>query len=56
MYFCDYYWTNAVEDDRTLLMGAIAGDGSTAGLFRLNSNGGLGVADATIGTRLVYIP
>lgn len=55
-YFCDYYWTNAVEADRTLLLGADAGDGSRAGLFYLNSGNALGVAYAYVGTRLVYIP
>ena len=31
-------------------------DGSYAGLFYLYSNGGLGGAYASVGTRLVYIP
>lgn len=55
-YFCDYHWTNAVEADRTLLLGAYASDGSGAGLFRLSSRHGLGGAFASVGTRLVYIP
>lgn len=55
-YFCDYYWTNAVASDRTLLLGASTGYGSDAGLFYLASNYGLGYADANVGTRLVYIP
>lgn len=55
-YFCDYYWTNAVETDRTLLLGASAGNGSLAGFFLLRSDGGLDTASADIGTRLVYIP
>lgn len=55
-YFCDHYWTNAVEADRTLLLGASAGDGSYAGFFSLVSHSGLGAAYATVGTRLVYIP
>lgn len=55
-YFCDYYWTNAVEADRTLLLGAAAGNGSPAGLFVLRSHDGLGGAGANVGTRLVYIP
>jgi len=37
-------------------LGAYAGDGSAAGLFRLFSDYGLGVATASVGTRLVYIP
>lgn len=55
-YFCDNYWTNAVASDRTLLLGACAGDGSSAGLFGLYSRIDLGAALAYIGTRLVYIP
>lgn len=55
-YFCDYYWTNAVEADRTLLLGASAGNGSSAGLFYLDSSVDLGYALASVGTRLVYIP
>lgn len=55
-YFCDHYWTNAVEADRTLLLGARTGNGSAAGLFVLYSYDGLGIASAGVGTRLVYIP
>lgn len=55
-YFCDSYWTNAVEADRTLLLGADTGNGSGAGLFILLSGNGLDGAYATVGTRLVYIP
>lgn len=55
-YFCDHYWTNAVEADRTLLLGANAGAGSFAGFFVLHSDVGLGYASADVGTRLVYIP
>lgn len=55
-YFCDYYWTNAVEADRTLLLGADAGNGSSAGFFALSSGNVLGAALANVGTRLVYIP
>lgn len=55
-YFCDYYWTNAAEADRTLLLGAYSSNGSAAGFFYLYSSLGLGYADALVGTRLVYIP
>lgn len=55
-YFCDHHWTNAVEADRTLLLGANAGSGSDAGFFSLYSAADLGYADALVGTRLVYIP
>lgn len=55
-YFCDHYWTNANDSDRTLLLGDHAGHGSIAGLFCLRSNDALGAADVSVGTRLVYIP
>ena len=55
-YFCDYYWTNANDYDRTLLLGAAAGYGSAAGFFNLSSRYGLGFAYGSVGTRLVYIP
>lgn len=55
-YFCDYYYTTATDSDRTLLLGANAGNGSGAGLFFLASGDGLGDALARVGTRLVYIP
>jgi hypothetical protein len=55
-YFCDHYWTNADDSNRTLLLGACAGLGSAAGLFYLSSSVDLGSAHAYVGTRLVYIP
>lgn len=55
-YFVFPYWTNAVKADRTLLFGASAGYGSSAGFFALASSYDLGAADANVGTRLVYIP
>lgn len=55
-YFCDRYWTDATETDRTLLLGTSTGYGSAAGLFSLHSYVGLGTTAAYVGTRLVYIP
>ena len=55
-YFCDYHWTNAVDTDRTLLIGGSAGHGVGAGLFLLYSGGDLGYSNAIVGTRLVYLP
>lgn len=55
-YFCDHYWTNADDSNRTLLLGARAGNGSNAGLFHLSSGIGLSYVDVYVGTRLVYIP
>lgn len=55
-YFCDYHWTNAVDTDRTLLIGGAADYGVDAGLFALYSSAGLGFSGAAVGTRLVYLP
>lgn len=55
-YFCDHYWANANDSDRTLLLGARTSNGSTAGFFTLNSDYGLGSVGSSMGTRLVYIP
>lgn len=55
-YFCDHYWTNAVDSDRALLMGAHSNGGSSAGLFYLASNYGTDTNVGNAGTRLVYIP
>lgn len=55
-YFCDHYWTNANDFDRTLMLGASAGSGSGAGLFYLGSFLGIGAEAVYVGTRLVYIP
>lgn len=55
-YFCDHYWTSAIDSNRTLLLGARAGDGSYAGLFALNSYASVGDSGADTGTRLLYIP
>lgn len=55
-YFCDYYWANANDHDRILLLGANASSSSDAGLFGLYSCYGLGFAYGNVGTRLVYIP
>lgn len=55
-YFCDHYWTDAVNSDRTLLMGAHSDGSSSAGLFYLASNYGTDTIVGNAGTRLVYIP
>ena len=53
-YYCDYHWTSPVVTPRTLLIGGFSGHGSAAGLFRLNSDGGLGYSAATVGTRITF--
>lgn len=54
-YYCDYHYTNPVTTDRTLLIGSRSVDGAGAGLFYLNSNNGLGLSYATVGSRLTYL-
>lgn len=53
-YYCDYHWTNATATPRTLLIGGRSDDGSTAGLFDLDSNDGLGSSYAYVGTRITF--
>lgn len=53
-YYCDYHWTNATATPRTLLIGGRSGSGSNAGLFRLDSDGGLDYSYATVGTRITF--
>ena len=53
-YYCNYHWTSAVAIPRTLLLGGNSGNGSYAGLFFLNSNGGLGGSYADVGTRITF--
>lgn len=53
-YYCDYHWTSATATPRTLLIGGSSGSGSAAGLFYLCSDLGLGISDATVGTRITF--
>ncbi len=53
-YYCDYHWTNAVATPRTLLIGGRSDFGSYAGLFHLNSNGGLDGSFGDVGTRITF--
>lgn len=55
-YWCDYNWTNNSTTDRLTLIGGLAGYGASAGLLNVDSNYGLGLAAASVGTRLIYIP
>lgn len=55
-YFCDHYWTDTKDFDRTLLLGGSANSGSGAGFFYLASFLGIGTEAVYAGTRLVYIP
>lgn len=55
-YWCDYNWDNTDGSLHCLLIGGSSGAGGPAGLFSLNSNAGVGHSDASIGSRLTYLP
>lgn len=55
-YWCDYNWDNTDTSERCLLIGGHSGHGGAAGLFTLHSYLGVGYSDATIGSRLTYLP
>lgn len=55
-YWCDYNWDNTDTSEHCLLIGGRSGDGGGAGLFLLNSDSGVGRSDASIGSRLTYLP
>lgn len=55
-YWCDYNWDNTDGSLYCLLIGGRSDNGGTAGLFCLNSYGGVGNSNATIGSRLTYLP
>lgn len=55
-YWCDYNWDNTDTSEHCLLIGGLSGNGGLAGLFSLDSDIGVGYSDATIGSRLTYLP
>lgn len=55
-YWCDYNWDNTDTSEHCLLIGGRSADSGWAGLFDLDSAGGVGFSDATIGSRLTYLP
>lgn len=55
-YWCDYTWDNTDGSLHCLLIGGCSDSGGGAGLFALNSNAGVGLSNATIGSRLTYLP
>lgn len=55
-YWCDYNWDNTDALEHCLLIGGNSGNGGLAGLFHLDSYSGVGYSDATIGSRLTYLP
>lgn len=55
-YWCDYNWDNTDTSEHCLLIGGSSGDGGLAGLFSLHSDLSVGYSNATIGSRLTYLP
>lgn len=55
-YWCDYNWDNTDTSEHCLLIGGGSGNGCAAGLFTLDSDGGVGHSAATVGSRLTYLP
>lgn len=55
-YWCDYNWDNTDGSLHCLLIGGHSGDGGSAGLFDLASYYGVGSSNASIGSRLTYLP
>lgn len=55
-YWCDYNWDNTDGSLHCLLIGGCSDHGGQAGLFALNSNAEVGLSNATIGSRLTYLP
>ena len=55
-YWCDYNWDNTDGSLHCLLIGGHSDDGGAAGLFDLYSNDRVGASNASIGSRLTYLP
>lgn len=55
-YWCDYNWDNKDGSLHCLLIGGSSDHGGQTGLFALNSNAEVGLSNATIGSRLTYLP
>ena len=55
-YWCDYNWDNTDGSLHCLLIGSHSGDSSVAGLFYLNSANEVSYSNASIGSRLTYLP
>lgn len=56
-YWCDYYYTNTSANRmQVVLVGGYAGNGSAAGLARVDSGNAPSAADRGIGSRLCFFP
>lgn len=55
-YWCDYNWDNTDTSEHCLLIGGRSVAGGWAGLFALDSDGGVSHSLADVGSRLTYLP
>lgn len=55
-YWCNYNWDNTDTSEHCLLIGGSSDNGGGAGLFALDSGGGVSASNASIGSRLTYLP
>lgn len=55
-YWCDYNWDNTDSSSHCLLIGSASDNGGKAGLFYLLSSNGVSNSNASIGSRLTYLP
>ena len=55
-YWCDYNWDNTDTSEHCLLIGGCSDPGGAAGLFSLDSDGGVSNSYADVGSRLTYLP
>lgn len=55
-YWCDYNWDNTDASEHCLLIGGNSDGGGGAGLFNLDSNCAVGHSNASVGSRLTYLP
>lgn len=55
-YWCDHNWDSTDGSLHCLLIGGRSDDVGSAGLFALDSFGGVGYSTASIGSRLTYLP
>jgi hypothetical protein len=55
-YWADYNYDNTDTTEHCLLIGGRSGDGGWAGLFALDSHGGVSCSGTLVGSRLVYLP
>lgn len=55
-YWCDYNWNNTDTSEHCLLIGGNSDADSGAGLFDLDSNNEVGHSNASVGSRLTYLP